>query len=224
MTWASTPNTQPCVAVATATCTARANTASTPDGYQKAAASSQGLLPWLGIALIIILLDQFTKTLVLGFFQYGDSHKVWSFSTWFAPTTPGRRFPSWHMRGLAALVLRGVGLCRHGLHHLHAARAWGQKRFAWAMSLILGGHWQRLGPFDPRLRGRLPSISTGLFCRPFFPGGHFPAFNVADCGITIGAGLLILDELVPREKELTPLMFGVQYRSVFLMFALRNLT
>jgi signal peptidase II len=29
-----------------------------------------------------------------------------------------------------------------------------------------------------------------------FHGGHFPAFNVADCAITLGAGLLILDELL----------------------------
>jgi signal peptidase II len=27
-------------------------------------------------------------------------------------------------------------------------------------------------------------------------GWHFPAFNVADCAITVGAGLLILDELL----------------------------
>jgi len=27
-----------------------------------------------------------------------------------------------------------------------------------------------------------------------FPGGHFPAFNVAACAISVGAALLILDE------------------------------
>ena len=31
------------------------------------------------------------------------------------------------------------------------------------------------------------------FLAPMFPGGHFPAFNVADSSITVGAGLLILD-------------------------------
>ncbi|MEO8281619.1 MAG: signal peptidase II, partial [Ideonella sp.] len=31
------------------------------------------LLPWLGIALIVVLADQFTKALILGEFQYGAS-------------------------------------------------------------------------------------------------------------------------------------------------------
>jgi len=32
--------------------------------------------------------------------------------------------------------------------------------------------------------------------RPVFAGGHFPAFNVADAAITVGAAGLILDELL----------------------------
>jgi signal peptidase II len=31
---------------------------------------------------------------------------------------------------------------------------------------------------------------------PVFSGGHFPAFNIADSAITIGATCLILDELL----------------------------
>ncbi|KAJ8135369.1 hypothetical protein OY671_011418, partial [Metschnikowia pulcherrima] len=42
--------------------------------------SSGGIsLPWSGIALIVILSDQFTKTSISGFFQSGDSHRVSSF-------------------------------------------------------------------------------------------------------------------------------------------------
>ena len=37
---------------------------------------NQGLLPWLGIAAIIILLDQFTKVLIVGWMQHGDSREV----------------------------------------------------------------------------------------------------------------------------------------------------
>jgi signal peptidase II len=29
-----------------------------------------------------------------------------------------------------------------------------------------------------------------------FAGGHFPAFNIADAAITVGAACLILDELL----------------------------
>jgi len=34
------------------------------------------------------------------------------------------------------------------------------------------------------------------FLMPLFPGGYFPAFNVADSAITAGAIGLILDELL----------------------------
>ena len=40
---------------------------------------SSNLLPWLGIALIVIVLDQLTKTLIVQYFQYGDSRTVTSF-------------------------------------------------------------------------------------------------------------------------------------------------
>ena len=36
---------------------------------------------------------------------------------------------------------------------------------------------------------------------PLFVGGHFPAFNIADSAITIGAGCLILDEILRVKRE-----------------------
>ncbi|MBM3398556.1 MAG: signal peptidase II, partial [Betaproteobacteria bacterium] len=40
---------------------------------------SQGMALWLGIALLVLLIDQFTKVLVLGAFQLGDSTPITSF-------------------------------------------------------------------------------------------------------------------------------------------------
>ena len=40
---------------------------------------ANGMLPWLGLALIVLIVDQFTKILILGYFQYGDSTPVTSF-------------------------------------------------------------------------------------------------------------------------------------------------
>ena len=38
-----------------------------------------GLLMWLGLAFIIVLIDQFTKVLVVGYYHLGDSTTVTSF-------------------------------------------------------------------------------------------------------------------------------------------------
>ena len=72
----------------------------------------------------------------------------------------------------------------------------GQRLFCSAISLILGGAVGNV--IDRLLHGYVVdfldfhwALLDGLFA-----GGHFPAFNVADCAITVGAGLLILDELL----------------------------
>ena len=41
--------------------------------------SSGGMLPWLGLALLLIIADQFTKVLILGYYRLGDATYVTSF-------------------------------------------------------------------------------------------------------------------------------------------------
>src|SRR3954464_78694 len=41
--------------------------------------SPSSLLPWLGLALILLIADQFTKVLILGYYSLGDSTYVTSF-------------------------------------------------------------------------------------------------------------------------------------------------
>ena len=41
--------------------------------------STVAMLPWLGLALILLIADQFTKVLILGYYQLGDSTLVTSF-------------------------------------------------------------------------------------------------------------------------------------------------
>ena len=41
--------------------------------------SSAGMLPWLGLALIFLIADQFTKVLILGYYRLGDATYVTSF-------------------------------------------------------------------------------------------------------------------------------------------------
>ena len=147
------------------------------------------LQPWLGIALIVILIDQFTKTLILGSFQLNDSHTVTSFFNVVRVHNTGAAFSflagasgwqRWFFVGLgAAAALFIVWMLRsHG----------GQRLFSWALALILGGAVGNV--IDRLLHGYVVD-----FIQVHHGGWFFPSFNVADSAISVGAALLILDEL-----------------------------
>jgi hypothetical protein len=61
----------------------------------KSSGGSTNLWVWLGLAAVVILLDQFSKTLILGFFQLGDSHTVTSFFNVVRVHNPVQPSPSW---------------------------------------------------------------------------------------------------------------------------------
>jgi signal peptidase II len=157
-----------------------------------AASSSKrsSLLPWLGIALVIILLDQFTKTLILGYFQLGDSRYVTSFFNIVRVHNTGAAFSfladaggwqRWFFIGLGAVATVFIiwMLRQHG----------GQKLFSWSLSLILGGAIGNV--VDRLLHGYVVD-----FIQVHAGGWYFPSFNVADSAITAGAICLILDEIL----------------------------
>jgi signal peptidase II len=71
-----------------------------------------------------------------------------------------------------------------------------QKLFAFSIAMLLGG---AIGNVIDRLwHGYVVDFLQfhWSFLMPLFPGGYFPAFNVADSAITAGAIGLILDELL----------------------------
>ena len=158
--------------------------------------SSSPLLPWLGIAAIIILADQFTKVLVVASFELGHSQAVTSFFNLVRVHNTGAAFSflanagGWQRWFFVALGAAATGFIVYMLRQ-HG----GQKLFAWALTLILGGAIGNV--IDRLIHGYVVDFLDfhWRFLSPMFPGGHFPAFNIADCGITIGAILLILDEL-----------------------------
>ena len=154
------------------------------------AQKNTSLLPWLGIAVVVILVDQFTKTLILGAFQLGDSHTVTSFLNIVRAHNTGAAFSfladasgwqRWFFVGLGvAAALFIVWMLRsHG----------GQRLFSWALALILGGALGNV--IDRLIHGYVVD-----FVQVHYAGRFFPSFNVADSAISIGAACLILDELL----------------------------
>jgi signal peptidase II len=164
---------------------ATGKSASRPGKYKP----SPSLAPWLTWAAIVLVLDQFTKTLILGYYQLGDSTPVTSFFNVVRVHNTGAAFSfladaggwqRWFFVGLgvAAVVYLGFLVTRHAT----------QVGFALGATLILAG---AIGNTIDRLTWGVVIDFIDLHAG----GWHWPAFNVADSCITVGAVLFILDEL-----------------------------
>lgn len=151
--------------------------------------SNASLFPWLAIAFIVILADQFTKVLILGNYKLGDVTYVTSFFDVVRAHNTGAAFSFLHdAAGWQRWFFTGLGLAATVFIVWMLKRHGGQRMFSWALSLILGG---ALGNVIDRLvHGYVVD-----FIQVHYGRAYFPAFNIADSAITIGAGLLILDEL-----------------------------
>ena len=151
---------------------------------------SPSLKLWLALAVLVILLDQLTKLLIVGQYPLGWSQSVTHFFNLVRVHNTGAAFSflasasgwqRWFFTGLGAVapVLIVWMLCSHP----------GQKLFGFALSLILGGAIGNV--IDRLMYGHVVD-----FLDVHWAGWHFPAFNLADSAITVGAGCLLLDEFL----------------------------
>jgi signal peptidase II len=153
---------------------------------------SQGsMLPWLGLALILLIADQFTKVLILGYYQLGDSTTITSFFNIVRAHNTGAAFSFLASAdGWQRWLFTGIGVAAT-LFILYMLRTHaGQKLFCFALACILGGAVGNV--IDRVLHGYVVDFLQFHWQNRWF----FPAFNVADSAITIGAIALILDELL----------------------------
>ena len=158
---------------------------------------TRGMLPWLGLAFILLLADQFTKVLIVGHYELGDSTPVTSFFNIVRVHNTGAAFSflasagGWQRWFLTALGIAAAGFI---LWMLRAHSS--QRLFSFALACILAGAVGNV--IDRLVHGHVVDFLD--FHWPFlagiFPGGHFPAFNIADAAITVGATALILDEIL----------------------------
>ena len=149
----------------------------------------QRMLPWLGLAIGIILIDQLTKITIEQRFEFGDVKPVTGFFNVVLAYNKGAAFSflasasGWQGGFLIAIAVAAsifilYLLARHG----H------QRLFALALAMILGG---AVGNVIDRI-----AYGHVIDFLDFHWGDwHWPAFNLADSAIVGGAALLILDEL-----------------------------
>ena len=152
--------------------------------------SGTSLWLWLSLALLILLADQFTKIWIIGTYQEGDSVMLSSFFN----------LVRWHNNGAAFSFLAQAGGWQRwfftGLGSVAALlMIWmltqhaGQRLFGFAIACVLGGAVGNV--IDRVLYGYVVD-----FLDFHYAGIHFPAFNLADSAITLGAACLILDEVL----------------------------
>ncbi len=159
-------------------------------GSGSSSSSSNGLMwRWLALAFTIVLADQFTKTLILGYYQLGDSNYVNSFFNVVRVHNSGAAFSFLsNASGWQRWFFTGIGVAAAvfivWLLRAHSA----QRLFAFALACILGGAVGNV--IDRVLHGYVVD-----FLDFHWRGWHYPAFNVADAAICIGAVCLVWDEL-----------------------------
>ena len=142
----------------------------------------------------MIALDFVTKQLVLAAFRPGEVLPVLPFFSLVLMFNPGAAFSflagadgwqRWMFAGIAVIASVVV---------LWLLRRGGNRVYCTALALIMGGALGNL--WDRLVIGEV--VDFLLF---HWGGWSFPAFNVADSAITVGAALLILDSLVPRPAK-----------------------
>jgi signal peptidase II len=145
---------------------------------------------WLPLALGVIVLDQATKAWMVQHFRIYESVHLLPVLDITLMFNTGAAFSflssasGWQKWVFVALAL-GVGVAI--LAWLRRLRARSQGLLCCSLTLILGG---ALGNVIDRLRiGHVVDFISVHWGREYY----FPAFNVADSAITIGAILLLLD-------------------------------
>jgi signal peptidase II len=151
--------------------------------------------PWYAAALLVALLDQLSKHWVSAHFAYAEVRPVTGFFNLVLTHNQGAAFSflaseaGWQ-RGffiaiaLVAIVVIGVLLARHAA----------EKLFCLALALILGG----------AIGNVIDRIALGYvvdFLDFYIAGWHWPAFNLADSAISVGAAIMIVDSFRPGARR-----------------------
>ena len=151
---------------------------------------SARIWPWLGWALLILIADQLTKTLILGAYQLGDATPITSFFNIVRAHNTGAAFSFLSdAGGWQRWLFTGFGVAAALFILWQLRQHPEQKLFAFALTSILGGAVGNV--IDRMVHGYVVDFLDFYWGR-----SHFPAFNVADAAITVGAACLILDELL----------------------------
>lgn len=152
-----------------------------------------GLKIWLSLAALVIMMDQISKLWISSRFAYGESLRITDFFNLVLAHNMGAAFSflndagGWQRWMFSAIaIVASVWIVR--LLRQHAD----ETLFCLALAMVLGG----------ALGNLIDRVAYGYvvdFLDFYWKENHFPAFNVADSAISVGAVLLLLDSF--RKKS-----------------------
>ncbi|MDO8862487.1 signal peptidase II [Haliea sp. E1-2-M8] len=151
---------------------------------------------WYILALLIIVLDQLTKGMAQQYLDYGRPVVL---TSWFNLTlqyNSGAAFSflsdagGWQRYFFSGIAIVISSILVLWLHRLPAT----QRLLPLSLALILGGAIGNL--WDRLVLGHVVD-----FISVHYGGYFFPAFNIADAAITVGAALMILDSLLASRPD-----------------------
>ena len=151
------------------------------------------LKPWMWLSVLVVVLDQATKYLAETLLVLHQPVPVWSWFNWLLTYNTGAAFSfladaggwqRWFFLGLGVAVSIGLVVWLMRLRP-------GERRLAVALALILGGAVGNL--IDRVWLGQVID-----FIQLYYERWYWPAFNLADSAISVGAVLLVIDSLWPQ--------------------------
>ncbi len=152
---------------------------------------------WLPLVVLVIALDQLSKAWIVSHVPYGGIRTVlpvlditlrYNRGAAWSMLDSASGWQRWLFSGLAVVV--GIGLV-FWLRRLDGHR---QKLLCLSLTLILAGALGNL--IDRLLQGQVVD-----FILAHWNDAQFPAFNVADSAITVGAALMLLDAFTDRRSS-----------------------
>lgn len=153
------------------------------------------MIKYYGLAVLVILLDQWTKWMVVKNMEIGDQIAVWD--PWFSILSHRNRGAAWGMlQGQMWIFTIVTVVVIVGIIYYFHKEAKGKPLFQVSLMILLGG---AIGNFIDRIfRGEVVDfVDTRIPIINY----DFPIFNIADSALTIAVIMLIFVLLKEDAKE-----------------------
>jgi len=148
---------------------------------------------WFTLAAAIVVADRASKWVVLDAFQLGERVEITGFFNLVLVFNRGAAFSFLaDASGWQTVFFATIAIVAALIVSVLILRSPERRLLCTGLALILGGALGNL--LDRLLYGHVVDfVDLHAF------GWHWPAFNVADSGITLGAGLVILEGFLHRD-------------------------